>query len=179
VPGRTRYPPGMTDSARSYAMEPFFGKGRPEMVAHVPHAARLGMESVEVGPCTATVRLPWNDELVGDPARGVVFGGVITTLLDQASGLAVQCSLPELMRIATLDLRIDYLRAAVPGADLHARAECYKLTKQVAFVRGIAWDGSADDPFASMLATFMIVAPASVEAWQRVMAARSAASEGK
>ncbi len=157
-------------------MEPMFGKGRHEVVAHVPHCARLGVKVVEIGPCRATVRLPWSDELVGDPLRGVVFGGVITTLLDQASGIAVQCSLAEFMRIATLDLRIDYLRAAEPRHELVATAECYKLTSNVAFVRGSAWDRDAADPFASMLATFMLVGPLHPDSWQRAVT-RSASGE--
>jgi uncharacterized protein (TIGR00369 family) len=108
-------------------------------------------------------------------ARAVVVGGVITTLLDHASGLAVFCSLPELAAIATLDLRIDYLRAAEPGCDLVGRAECYKLGAQVAFVRGSAWDRSRDDPFASVHATMMIGANASVSPVARAIRDRSGA----
>jgi acyl-coenzyme A thioesterase PaaI-like protein len=47
----------------------------------------------------------------------------------------------------TLDLRIDYVRAAVPGND-HRRAECYQLRRELAFVRGIAHDGELTDPVA-------------------------------
>ena len=114
------------------------------------------MRVVEAGPGTAVVTLPYHEELIGDPARGVVFGGVITTLIDQASGLAVACAMEELAAIATIDLRVDYLRAAAPGLDLHARAECYKLTRHVAFVRATAWERSPDDPFAGCLGTFMV-----------------------
>lgn len=171
----------MTDQPRRYAMEALFGTVRDEMVAHVPHAVRLGIQVVEIAKCSATLRLPWKEELVGDPVRGVVFGGVITTLLDQASGIAVQCSLADFMRIATLDLRIDYLRAAEPKHDLVARAECYRLTSNVAFVRGSAWDRDASDPFASMLATFMLVGPLQTGAWQEAIARgeRSLAAHGR
>jgi uncharacterized protein (TIGR00369 family) len=148
--------------AERYALEAFFGDECTEMVEHIPHCRRLGMQVVHLEPRTAVVRLPYRAELVGDPARGVVFGGVITTLLDHASGLAVACSLPELTSIATLDLRIDYLRAAEPGRDLVGRVECYKVGAQVAFVRGTAWDRSPDDPFASMLATMMLGANATL-----------------
>jgi uncharacterized protein (TIGR00369 family) len=158
----------MADAPR-YALAALFGEGRTEFVAHIPHCRRLGMEVVHAGPREATVRLPYREELVGDPVRGVVFGGVITTLLDHASGLAVLCSLPELKAIATLDLRIDYLRAAEPGCDLVGRAECYKLGAQVAFVRGTAWDRSPDDPFASLLATMMVGANASMSPMWRAM----------
>ena len=146
----------MGESER-FALAPLFGTGGGgALVEHIPHCTRIGMEVLETGPRTATVRLPWREELVGDPGRGVVFGGVITTLLDHAGGLAVFCSLPELKAIATLDLRIDYLRAAAPGAALVGRAECYKLTTHVAFVRATAWDHTPDDPFASALGTFMV-----------------------
>src|SRR6185369_14202453 len=88
-------PSPMTERARVFAMEPMFGIARDELVEHIPQCNRLGIRVVEIGPCRATMRLPWNEDLVGDPVRGVVFGGVITTLLDQASGVAVQCALPE------------------------------------------------------------------------------------
>src|SRR5690349_14890430 len=130
------------------------------------------MEVVRIGPREAVVRLPYREELVGDPVRRVVFGGVITTLLDHAAGLAVSCSLPELKSIATLDLRIDYLRAAEPGRDLVGRAECYKVGAHVAFVRGSAWDQSPDDPFASVHATMMIGANATASSLARAVAAR-------
>ena len=158
---------------RRYALERFFGEGRSEFVNHIPHVRGLGMEVVRIGPCEAVVRLPYREELVGDPVRKVVFGGVITTLLDHASGLAVSCSVAELSAIATLDLRIDYLRAAEPGCDLVGRAECYKLGAQVAFVRGTAWDRSPDDPFASLLATMMIGANASLGGIMRAARERS------
>jgi acyl-coenzyme A thioesterase PaaI-like protein len=59
-------------------------------------------------------------------------------------------------RIATLDLRIDYLRPAEPPRDVRARAECYKAGKQVAFVRAIAFHDDDQAPIASAAGTFMI-----------------------
>ena len=158
-----------------YALEAFFGENRLAMTEYIPHCRRLGMVVVHTGPHEATVRLPYREELVGDPARGVVFGGVITTLLDHASGVAVSCSLAELTSIATLDLRIDYLRAAEPGCDLTGRAECYKLGAQVAFVRGTAWDRDPGQPFASMLATMMLGASASPSGLARLLRDREGA----
>lgn len=145
---------------KSYALEQFFGEGRDELIDAIPHAAALGMKVVRVAAGDATLKLDYRREFVGDPARGVVFGGVITTLMDQALGLAVSCSLEHLRPIATLDLRIDYLRPADPGRTLFARAECYKVTRHVAFARGVAYDSAEDDPFATSLATFMLGAVA-------------------
>lgn len=166
---------GVADGPERYALAELFGTARREMIEHIPHCRRLGMEVVELGPRRARVRLPYGDELVGDPARGVVSGGAITTLLDQAGGLAVFCSLAELKAIATLDLRLDYLRAADPGRDLVGDAHCYKLTTHVAFVRATAWERGPEDPFASCLATFMVGANASVSPMARALRAQSGA----
>jgi acyl-coenzyme A thioesterase PaaI-like protein len=61
--------------------------------------------------------------------------------------------------IATLDLRIDYMKPATPGRDLLARAECYKVTRNVAFVRGVAYHDDPSDPIATTVATFMLSTP--------------------
>jgi len=141
---------------QQYALGALFGPGNVDMTSHTPHARYMGMRVVETGPGFAVMTLPYRPELIGDPVRKVVFGGAITTLLDQASGLAVACALDVLRAIATVDLRVDYLRAAAPGFDLFARVDCYKVTRNVAFVRGIAYEHGPDDPFASCLGTFML-----------------------
>ena len=144
-----------TDAPR-YALEALFGTQAAELINHIPHCKRLGMEVVQVGPREATVKLPYRDELIGDPVRRVVFGGVITTLLDHASGLAVFCSLPELTAIATLDLRIDYLKAAAARKSVFGRATCYKMTRNVAFTRAVAYQDDLDDVVAHAVGTFML-----------------------
>jgi len=159
----------VSDDAPRFALAALFGAGRRELVEHIPHCIRLGMEVLHVGPYTARVRLPYREELIGDPTRRVVFGGAITTLVDHAGGLAVFASLPDLKSIATLDLRIDYLRAAAPGHDLVGEAVCYRLTPNVAFVRASAWEVRPEDPFASCLATFMVGANTTLSAVARAV----------
>jgi len=155
------------DANQPYALASLFGPGRADMTSHTPHARHLGMTVVETGPGLAVIKLPYRAELIGDPVRKVVFGGAITTLLDQASGLAVACALDVLRAIATVDLRVDYLRAAAPGLDLYARVECYKVTRTVAFVRGIAYEHGLADPFASCLGTFMLGANPAGSSFER------------
>jgi uncharacterized protein (TIGR00369 family) len=126
------------------------------MVQAVPYNAALGLkvEDIEVG--VSYLRLPYRTELVGNRATGVLHGGMVTGLIDAACGLAVFLKLQRVIRIATLDLRIDYLRPAEPPRDVRARAECYKLTRQVAFVRALAYHDDPADPIASAAGTFML-----------------------
>ena len=104
----------------------------------------------------ATLRVPYGSHLVGNPDTGVIHGGVITSTLDNASGMAVHTALDDWVPIATLDLRIDYMKPASPGRDFFAHAHCYKVTRSIAFVRGVAYHDSADDPIATAAATFML-----------------------
>ncbi len=122
----------------------------------VPHHRALGLRFVSADVGKAEIELPYSPELVGDPSTGVLHGGAITTLLDTVSGCAVFTALKPLRRVATLDLRIDYMRPAEAGKDIRASAECYRVTKQIAFVRAIAHDGDPARPVATSAGTFNI-----------------------
>ena len=121
-----------------------------------PHMRELGIRFVSVERGVAVAMIPYRPELVGDPLTGVLHGGVVTTLLDSVGGAAVFSMLTVPAPIATLDLRIDYLRPSTPETALYARVECYKLTRNVAFARGTAYNRDPSDAVASMAATFML-----------------------
>lgn len=104
----------------------------------------------------ARMTLPYRADLVGDPVSGVLHGGAVTVLMDSTCGAAVFMALDKPDAIATLDLRIDYLRAAEPGRDVVATAECYHLGRNVAFVRGTAHHGDPDQLIAACAGSFMI-----------------------
>jgi acyl-coenzyme A thioesterase PaaI-like protein len=61
--------------------------------------------------------------------------------------------------MATLDLRIDYMKPATPHKDLMVRAECYKMTRNIAFVRATAFQEDLLDPVATSVASFMMGTP--------------------
>lgn len=122
----------------------------------IPHNKALGMEMLELDRGEAIFKLKYDVKLVGNPDTGVLHGGAITALLDAASGASVFAALTEWVPIATLDLRIDYLRAAEAGRDVIAHATCYKTTRNVAFTRAVAYHDDPDDPIASSVGTFML-----------------------
>ncbi len=139
-----------------------------------PQARELGLKRVSIDLGEAVVMAPYRPELVGDPETGVLAGGVITTLLDHACGQAVWAALPTFTSIATLDLRIDYMRAAEPGLPVYAHAHCYKLTRSVAFVRATAYDRDRADPVAAAQAAFMLNSNAGRKAGANLKAPRNA-----
>jgi|FLOH01.1.fsa_nt_gi uncharacterized protein (TIGR00369 family) len=122
----------------------------------LPHCRELGMKIVSLQARRAVMKLDYSDRLIGNPQTGVIHGGVISTVIDTAAGLAASSSVPVISAVATLDMRIDYLKPALPGKAVIAEAECYQLTKSVAFVRALAHQGDRDEPVAHCVATFML-----------------------
>jgi uncharacterized protein (TIGR00369 family) len=115
-----------------------------------------GLRLDRAAPGEAWSSLPYRPVFVGDTATGVLHGGVVTAMLDESCGMAVQLALDGTSAIATLDLRIDYQKPATPGLDIKAHSVCYRVTRSIAFVRATAYQESEDDPVATATACFMI-----------------------
>lgn len=125
----------------------------------LPHAQSLGMQLVDMGEGRATITMPYDLRLVGDPSTGVLHGGAISALMDTASGASVMCHPSAPASTATLDLRIDYMRPATPGQTITARAECHHVTRTVAFIRVTATDADEARPVAMGTGTFTLERP--------------------
>lgn len=130
--------------------------GKGVAMAGIPHSGAMGMRLISAKDGEAVLMLPYSDFLVGDVATGVLGGGAITALLDTCCGTAVFAARAGIVSTATLDLRIDYMRPATPGKDVHARAECYRVTRSVAFVRALAWTETREKPVATASAAFIV-----------------------
>ena len=121
----------------------------------IPHGRVLGCEIVDVEPNTVVARIAYRKELVGNPFRRHIHGGVLTTLIDQTCGCAAVSSFDPPQVVATLDLRVDHMKPAEPERDVYARAHCYRVTSQIAFARCVAYQDDPSDPIATSMSTFM------------------------
>ncbi|MDQ1152992.1 PaaI family thioesterase [Brevundimonas sp. SORGH_AS_0993] len=131
----------------------------PQLAAGAAHTGALGFSFEGLHDDEPRIRVPWREDLVGDPDTGVLAGGLVTTLLDHIGGLAVWTVLDQFQPIATLDLRVDYMRAARPRQDLFAQARCYRMTPTIAFVRAWAFEETAADPVAASQAAYVLNKP--------------------
>ncbi|MBF9035090.1 hotdog fold thioesterase [Rhodobacterales bacterium HKCCE2091] len=125
-----------------------------QFIEAIPFSRAVGMVLDDIGDGVAEISMAWAEELVGDPESGVIHGGMVSALMDTCGGAAVMSRLDGPMATATIDLRIDYMRPATPGQRIRARAECYHLTRSVAFVRAQAWDEDPDRPVATASGAF-------------------------
>lgn len=107
----------------------------------------MGLKISHIGPDRVSARIAMKPELIGHFVMGRMHGGVISACLDALGGLAcmaalgtrycdelpLQC-LQRFEKLATIDLRVDYLRPAVSTHfDLHA--EVLRLGSRVGNTR--------------------------------------------
>ena len=128
----------------------------PQLASGAAHTHALGFTFEGLHDDAPRIRVPWRPEWVGDHETGVLAGGLVTTLLDHVGGLAVWVAMDAFRPVATLDLRVDYMRAAEPGRDLLAQAKCFRLSPTVAFVRGWAFEDDPSNPVAAAQAAYVI-----------------------
>lgn len=121
----------------------------------LPHSAAIGLRFVDTQDHWATLALDWHENVVGNPMTGNIHGGVLTSLVDTCSGLCVFTRLPEIEAVATLDLRLDHLALPRPNVPIFCRAECYRITNNIAFTRAICYQDDDTQPVAHAVGTFM------------------------
>lgn len=127
-----------------------------QFIEAIPHAQALSMRLDELEEGVAQISMPYDEKLVGDPETGVIHGGAVSVLMDTCGGAAVMSHPGAAAGTATIDLRIDYMRPATPGQRISARAECYHMTRSVAFVRAVATDEDTARPVASASGAFTV-----------------------
>lgn len=117
-------------------------------------ARELGLTVEEAKTTHLVLKLPYSERIIGNPETRVIHGGAITTLMDTTSGSVMICALPDFELCPTLDLRMDYMRPAEPDRPVFARAEVYRMTRNIVFTRCEAYQETGET-VAQCVGTFM------------------------
>ena len=127
-----------------------------QFIEAIPHAKALGLKLSDIAGGRAVITMPYDEKLIGDPATGVIHGGAVSAMMDTCCGAAVMSHPSAPGGTATIDLRIDYMRAATPGQAIVTTATCYHITRNVAFVRAVAMDDDTQNPVATATGSFTV-----------------------
>jgi len=130
----------------------------------VPFNRVLGLKVESLDAQAPKLRFDMKPELIGNPRRQILHGGVIAGVLDVAAGFAIHLAViknrteepkeDQLPTIGTIDLRIDYLRPAT-GERFELRAQVLRLGSRVASTR-MEFFGPQDKLLATGAAAYMV-----------------------
>jgi acyl-coenzyme A thioesterase PaaI-like protein len=135
-----------------------------QLVSHVVYNNELGVEFSELVPTGVVLRIRYRPELATSVDDETLNDGAVASMVDAALGFSVHWAMPDDRSLATLDMRIDRLRAPRPRSDVFCRATCVGFDEHVAYVRGEIFHDRAEDPFAIAVGTIMFIA---AESWMR------------
>jgi uncharacterized protein (TIGR00369 family) len=107
------------------------------MISRGPFHQWLGLEVLRVGEGEIDIRATWREEWVVNPDRRYTHGGILAALVDLAADWALVSKTGR--GVPTIDMRIDYHRAAMPG-DLIARGKLVKWGSQYAVSEARVFD---------------------------------------
>jgi uncharacterized protein (TIGR00369 family) len=94
-------------------------------------AKQFGFELVEAKPGKVILRMNVNEHHL--QVHGVVHGGVLAALADTAGGLACYMACPPGTRVATIEMKINYLEA-VEGGSVTAEGIVVRIGRHIAVV---------------------------------------------
>ena len=107
----------------------------------VPFNRFLGLKLVEAREGFVVVKMPYKPELIGDPRKPALHGGVLATILDAVGGAAGMTTLQSTRDyLATIDLRVDYLQPGEPE-DLLAEGKLVRSGSRILFTHMVAYQG--------------------------------------
>lgn len=104
-----------------------------------PYHRWLGLRVIEVGEGTIEIAATWREEWVVNPERRYTHGGILAALVDLTADWALVSKTGR--GVPTIDLRIDYHRAAMPG-DLVARGKVVKFGSAISVAEAHIYDQS-------------------------------------
>lgn len=108
-----------------------------QLITRGPFHQWLGLRVLKVEADLIEVKATWREEWIVNPDKRYTHGGILAALVDLAADWALFSRTGR--GVPTLDMRIDYHRAAMPG-DLTARGRVVKWGSQFSVAEGQVMD---------------------------------------
>lgn len=131
-------------------------------LSNSPLGQYLGIYYLGIGAQQVGSGLDYQAKFAGNRRSGVLHGGVLSALLDETAGASALRAVNFEQSVATVDLRVDYMRPANVEQPIYCVSHCFKTTRRIAFIRAEAFHETPDQPVAIAVGTFMIGANRSV-----------------
>jgi len=97
----------------------------------------LGLRILDMTEEGIEVGVTWREEFVVNPERRYTHGGILATVIDISGDYALAAKVGQ--ACPTIDLRVDYHRAAMPG-DIKVSARVVRLGGTIATAEAYAYD---------------------------------------
>lgn len=123
------------------------------LIALVPYARFLGIEFA--AGSKPHLRLPFRQDLVGNPNPAAWHGGVTAAFMESAALIQLLLHLDEQRMPKSIDFAIDYLRSGQPQA-LHADCQIARVGSRVAQVSVRCWQDAEEQPIALARGHFLL-----------------------
>jgi uncharacterized protein (TIGR00369 family) len=98
----------------------------------------LGLRILKIGDGTIEIALPWREEIMSNPKLRSTHGGVLAAVVDATADFAIATKIGQ--PVPTVDMRVDYHRAAMPG-DLRAVGRVVRLGTTLTVAETEIFDG--------------------------------------
>lgn len=108
-----------------------------------PASRLLGFEMLKVDPAQGYARVGYTARPDFCNPLGVIQGGFLTAMVDEAMAVACVAMSNFSIFIPTLELKVSFLRAGYPG-HMEAEGQVVRLGKSVAFLEGSLFDADGN-----------------------------------
>jgi uncharacterized protein (TIGR00369 family) len=108
-----------------------------QLITRGPFNQWLGFRIVKSDSEGLEVTATWREEWVVNPERRYTHGGILAAIIDTIADYVIAAELGR--PVPTIDLRVDYHRAAMPG-DLTAKARIVRMGGQYATAEAYVYD---------------------------------------
>lgn len=108
-----------------------------ELITRAPFHKWLGLQVLSLEDEAIEIQATWREDWVVNPERRYTHGGVLAALVDLGADWALARKLGRAQ--PTIDMRVDYHRAAMPG-DLVVKGRIVRLGKQFSTCEATVYD---------------------------------------